>query len=381
MAKSKEVKETKESGVLETADVKKSKTKAKKSTSKAKVDTSAKSKVDTNAKSKVDTKKIKTTKTSSPKKPKKPVDPYKLNLSHARVAQTCYKVRNEEKNWVTEYGDSYSITLFRKRIFKVILSEIMLAKGYKSVDARLRAEAILPGINLKSYSTILTFMYAYIYDIEFRDMFNYNIDRNIHKVLNAIQFYTVDYKPKITMLESNYSKVSEMKVVLTYLFEVLFIIRKYGLMTGKQLIITRGTNSVLKDICCKEFKEHYYFFHRGSKLSIVPCRKMDITQYTDTGSIYSCVDIVNQINYNTLIRLLTLKKMCKDAYDDTIKLSELHMIDYLVGNKINTPFSLYDMSITTVVNEFGNTCKFDKEITFYRGNEYTNLDWWYKKDV
>ena len=47
MAKSKEVKESKESGVLETADVKKSKTKAKKSTSK----------------SKVDTKKIKTTKT------------------------------------------------------------------------------------------------------------------------------------------------------------------------------------------------------------------------------------------------------------------------------------------------------------------------------
>lgn len=377
MAKSKEVKETKESAV------------AKKSTAKAKVSTDAKPKantdigviVDIDANSEVATKKAKTAKTLSPKKPKKPVDPYRLNLSHAKVAQTCYNVRSKEKNWVTEHGESYSITLFRKRIFKVILTEIMLAKGYKSVDARLRAEAILPGINLKSYSTILTFMYAYIYDAEFRDMLNYNIDRNIHKVLNAIQFYTVDYKPKITMLESNYSKVSEMKVVLTYLFEVLFIIRKYGLMFGKQSTVTRGTNSVLKDIRCKEFKEHYYFFHRDSKLSIIPCRKMDITQYTDTGNIYSCIDIVNQANYNTLIRLLTLKKMCKDAFDDTIKLAELHMIDYLIGNKINTPLSLYDMSVTTVVNEFGNTCKFDKEISFYRGNEYTNLDWWYKKDV
>lgn len=314
-------------------------------------------------------------------KPKKVSDPYKLNLSHARVVQTCYKVRNEDKNWVTEHGADYSITLFRKRIFKVILTEIMLSKGYKSAEARLKAEAILPGIDFKSYSALISTMYAYIYDPKFRSLLNYNIDRNIYKILNLIKFNNVDYKPKITLLDTNYSKVAEMKMVLSYLFDVLFEIRKQGILNSKQSVITRGTNTILKEIGVKEYKEHYYFFHRGSRVSIVPCRKMDITQYTDDGNIFSCIDTVSQSNYSIVIDLLVLKKISKEAFADLIELVDLHMIDYLTSNKINTPLSLYEMALSIVVSQFGKDCMFDKEVNLYFGSEYTNLDWWYRNIV
>lgn len=292
-------------------------------------------------------------------------DPYKLNLSHSRIVSTCMSIRNDEKNWVTEKADGYSISVFRKRVFRAFVLELMTAKGYKSVAARLRADEVVKVLKLNGYNTLLTILNGYVRDKEFRDLLNYNIDRDLERVEHILNYYVVEFRSKSLALDTNYTKVQEMEMTLTYLLDTLYEIRKYGLEYDNKIVINRGINSVLKDIGCKEYSGSYYFFHSWIKPTVRECRRTPLLRLLSEGSVYSVEPITN-MGYNTLINLLTLKKMNKDLYNEVIELAMYDMSDYLYQSTKNFPLELYEMAIDIVVHDHENCCNFDSDCAMYK---------------
>ena len=99
-------------------------------------------------------------------KTEKVKDMYKLNLSHSGVIKTCISVRKDKKNWITERASEYSLTNFNKRILRVFLTEILLAKGYKTIKAKLFVDIIVNDLKLSTHYSLISLLRGYVDEAE-----------------------------------------------------------------------------------------------------------------------------------------------------------------------------------------------------------------------
>ena len=347
-----------ESGVKEKVNIKKKEV----STKKKEVSTKKKD---------VSTKKKEVKPPSKVQKQVKTKDLYKLNLSHSGVIKTCISIRRDKKNWVTEHAKDYSFAMFNKRILRTFLTEILLAKGYKAIQARLFVDIIVKDLKIKTHYNLISLLRGYVDDLEFRNRINFFIDRDINKARDILEKYMLEFKYKSTVLDANYSKVEYMSMVLNYLLNTMYKIRKYGLKEGKKLNVTRGINGVIKDLCAKEYNNYIYFFlfFDNSKPTLKACKKVEAARKTDkyekvvkdNGVIYNAE--VTLADYETLFNLFVIKRMNKELYDKILDIAR-GKFDKYIKNKC-LPFECLQIVIDDIMNG-GVSYKLDNDLALYK---------------
>ena len=300
-------------------------------------------------------------------------DMYKLNLSHSGVVKTCISVRKDKKNWVTVKAKDYSMALFNKRILRVFLTEIMLAKGYKTNQAKLFVDIIVKDLKIKTHYGLLSLLRGYVDDLEFRNRINLFIDRDINKTRDMLEKFMLEFQFKSTALDVNYSKQDYMAVVLNYFLNTLYKIRKYGLKNSKKIVVTRGINGVIKDLCAKEYNGNIYFFlfYDNSKPTLKACKKADALKGSENadkirkelGIIYD--SDLTFFNYEVLFNLFVIKRMNKRLYEKIVDKARGNFEKYVANNC--SPFECLQITLDEIMNTW-TSYKLDKDLALYKYN-------------
>lgn len=298
---------------------------------------------------------------------------YKLNLSHSGVVKTCISVRKDKKNWVTVKAKDYSVAVFNKRILRVFLTEIMLAKGYKTTQARLFVDIIVKDLKIKTHYGLLSLLRGYVDDLEFRNRINLFIDRDINKTRDMLEKFMLEFQFKSTALDVNYSKQEYMAVVLNYFLNTLYKIRKYGLKNSKKVVVTRGINGVIKDLCAKEYNGNIYFFlfYDNSKPTLKACKKADALKGSeDADKIRKELGIIYDgdltfFNYEVLFNLFVIKRMNKCLYEKIVDTAMGKFEKYVVNNC--SPFECLQITLDEIMNTW-TSYKLDKDLALYKYN-------------
>ena len=304
-------------------------------------------------------------------KTEKVKDMYKLNLSHSGVIKTCISVRKDKKNWITERASEYSLTNFNKRILRVFLTEILLAKGYKTIKAKLFVDIIVNDLKLSTHYSLISLLRGYVDDLAFRNRINFFIDRDINKTRDMLEKYMLEFKYKSNALDANYSKQEYMSMILNYLLNTLYKIRKYGLKEGKKLTVTRGINGVIKDLCAKEYNNYIYFFlfFDNSKPTLKVCKKVEASRKTDkyeevtkeNGVIYDSE--ITIADYETLFNLFVIKKMNKELYAKIIDTARGQFEKFII-NKCS-PFECLQIVLDDTMDNWVSY-KLDNDLALYK---------------
>ena len=323
------------------------------------------------AKEKVANKKKEVKPPSKVRKQVKMKDLYKLNLSHSGVIKTCISIRRDKKNWITEHAKDYSLATFNKRILRTFLTEIFLAKGYKTTQARLFVDIIVKDLKIKTHDNLISLIRGYVDDLAFRNRINFFIDRDINKTRDMFEKYMLEFKYKSTALDVNYSNVEYMSVILNYFLNTLYKIRKYGFKEGKKLNVIRGINGVIKDLCAKEYNNYIYFFlfFDNSKPTLKACKKVEAARKTnnyekvvkENGVIYSAETTL--ADYETLFNLFVIKRMNKELYDKILDIAR-GKYDKYIKNKCS-PFECLQIVIDDIMNS-GVSYKLDNDLALYK---------------
>ena len=344
---------------------------AKEKVNNEKKEVSAKKKEVSNKKKEVSNKKKEVKPPSKTTKQVKVKDLYKLNLSHSGVIKTCISIRKDKKNWITEHAKDYSLATFNKRILRTFLTEIMLAKGYKATQARLFVDIIVKDLKIKTHYNLISLLRGYVDDLAFRNRINFFIDRDINKTRDMLEKYMLEFKYKSTALDTNYSKVEYMSMVLNYLLNTMYKVRKYGLKEGKKLNVTKGINGVIKDLCAKEYNNYIYFFlfFDNSKPTLKACKKVEAARKTDkyekvvkdNGVIYNAE--ITFADYETLFNLFVIKRMNKELYDKILDVSR-GKFDKYIKNKCS-PFECLQIILDDIMDSWVSF-KLDNDLALYK---------------
>ena len=300
-------------------------------------------------------------------------DMYKLNLSHSGVIKTCISVREDKKNWVTVKAKDYSLSVFDKRILRVFLTEIMLAKGYKTTQAKLFIDIIVKDLKIKTHYDLLSLLRGYVDDIDFRNRINLFIDKDANKTRDILEKFILEFKFKSTALDTNYSKQEYMAIVLNYLLNTLYEIRKYGLKNSKKIIVSRGVNGVIKDLCAKEHNGNIYFFlfYDNSKPTLRACKKAEAVKGSeDADKINKELGIIYDsnltfFNYEVLFNLFVIKRMNKLLYEKVIEIARGKFEKY-IGNSCS-PFECLNITIDELMSNWASY-RLDKDLALYKIN-------------
>lgn len=298
-------------------------------------------------------------------------DMYKLNLSHKGVVKTCISIRKDKKNWITERAADYSQAMFNKRILRTFLTEILLAKGYKTNKARLFVDIIVKDLKIKTHYNLISLLRGYVDDLYFRNRINFFIDRDINKTRDMLEKYMLEFKYKSTSLDTNYSKVEYMSIILNYFLNTIYKIRKYGLKEGKKLNVTKGINGVIKDLSAREYNNYIYFFlfFDESKPSLRACKKVEANRKSDK---YECVKKENGViydsetnlkGYETLFNLFVIKKMNKELYERIID-TAMGKFDIYIKNKCS-PFDCIQIVIDDMMDSW-TSYRLDNDLALYK---------------
>lgn len=298
-------------------------------------------------------------------------DMYKLNLSHSGVIKTCISVRKDKKNWVTEHGSDYSLTVFNSRILRTFLTEIMLAKGYRVTKARLFVDILVRDLKMTTHESLITILRGYIDDLAFRNRLNFFIDRDVNTTREMILNYMLEVKYKSTVLDAMYSKQEYMQLILNYLLPTLYKIRKFALKEGKKTNVTRGITGVIKDLSAKEYNGSVYFFltYDNSKPTLKACKKIEAAKKTgatdivakEYGVYYSADNTLNA--YETLFNLFVIKKMNKELYERILDRAMIKVQSYI--NNDCTPFDCLQIEVDNTMDNC-NSCKLDNDLAIYK---------------